>query len=1042
MSDGERGEISRRAALVVIGGTTAAIVVAEPGARAALPPVGGLDPGPGLAMELPGGGPPLSLIVPVIRTQDMLLFQVNGYNVKAVVSKGQTRLVAANPGNPAYLTMVFPSQHNGEQAVPATSEFNYPPPPVGGALAGPSWLAFQLPKGASIPLTIDALLNWGKLIPMPPAAQLSAPDPQHSALEVPWSMWLAVPKGGTWHHSATPVSSGGRTELWHTRLGIGGSEPPVVLPPVRAFNSSSASPWAMSIFPEDRAGIVTLTGTTPAKANFLALTALGASVNIQGHWTVGPNSRISLSEWTHRTSAGRDSYVRVVHQGHLFPTGHRAVYIQVSDREFHTDDAGQTIAYLVQRQYVTVTEPVLNFDGDPNEPNGGRANPMRTIQAKTHTVQVDNFNGQTVFFVQFNGQDVPFSFVATDREERKADYSMPMVWIDATVNDQTTINEIILLYSMVDQSRTTPSLNGALFAFADTHGAAPGTTAQHIDSYTFSASYAVNGGPNYYPVLFSKALLPAARPRPATSVRIAGRPAPAGKAVTVGPPGATIKLPGAEQLTGGPLGSNPVVTVASNYVSNGFQAGLTEIYLAVTQNGPALTFPPGMTGGMAGPNFGLSGIARDLGTLGGDLTDLLKGNFNPSTFFGGLGSGQGGTLLGALSIIDLIESVVAGPAGPDTPGADKPTIGSQAPQITSNLVYPNNDHTKLPTALDTKLNWNPKVKSFLIFQAQANTNLAIKAEINTPIPDPAHPVIKPPTFSVHGELTNFTLQLFGSGDADFINVGFSALTFDAKTGAKPQVTPKITGVTFGNALTFISSLEQLLQSIGGPSITVNSTGINASYSLALPSVGVGVFSLSNLSINGGLTIPFDGTPVRVRFGLCTQENPFLLTIYVFGGGGFFSLALGADGIEEIQVSLEFGAAISIDLGVASGGVSIMAGIYFSLTTQSSTPHEIVQLTGFLKADGNLSVLGIITLSMEFYLGFTYLNPGQAYGEASVTVSISVLFFSTSVTATYKKTIGGGSGAAPVNALGAFSGTVTFGQAISKADWTTYCEAFA
>jgi hypothetical protein len=97
------------------------------------------------------------------------------------------------------------------------------------------------------------------------------------------------------------------------------------------------------------------------------------------------------------------------------------------------------------------------------------------------------------------------------------------------------------------------------------------------------------------------------------------------------------------------------------------------------------------------------------------------------------------------------------------------------------------------------------------------------------------------------------------------------------------------------------------------------------------------------------------------------------------------------------------------------------------------PSEAVVLTGFLRADGNLSVLGIITLSMEFYLGLTYEKQGNqatAYGEASVTVSISVLFFSASVTATYQKTIAGGD---PV---------YDFAQAITKADWDVYCEAFA
>jgi len=104
----------------------------------------------------------------------------------------------------------------------------------------------------------------------------------------------------------------------------------------------------------------------------------------------------------------------------------------------------------------------------------------------------------------------------------------------------------------------------------------------------------------------------------------------------------------------------------------------------------------------------------------------------------------------------------------------------------------------------------------------------------------------------------------------------------------------------------------------------------------------------------------------------------------------------------------------------------MAGIYFSLQT---APTKQVQLTGFLKADGNLEVLGIISISMEFYLGFTYLDPGKAYGEATVTLTISILFFSATVSATMRKTFGG-------------SGDPTFGHALTQAEWDQYCSAFA
>jgi hypothetical protein len=382
--------------------------------------------------------------------------------------------------------------------------------------------------------------------------------------------------------------------------------------------------------------------------------------------------------------------------------------------------------------------------------------------------------------------------------------------------------------------------------------------------------------------------------------------------------------------------------------------------------------------------------------------------FDPTEYFSVL-SGGIGNLLGAIPITEIISAV-----DPNSAAAN-----AQAPQISSTFVYPNNDMSLPPTALDTKLTWQPQVQADPtgIFNPNSDSKLLITAEILVPIAQPTQA-----TYKIHGELDNFELILFGSV-APFIGITFTSVTFDSSTGAKTSIQPTIDSVTFMGPLTFIQDLEQLLASIGGPSIDVTAAGIDASYSLPLPDVTVGVFSISNLSINAGLNIPFDGTPVRVRFGLCTQDNPFLLTVWIFGGGGFFSLALGADGIEELQVGLDFGAAVSINLGVASGGVSIMAGIYYQ-----ETPGQIM-LTGFLRADGNLSILGIISLSMEFYLGLTYLKPGQAYGEASVTVSISVLFFSASVTATMRKTLGGGS-------------DPDFRQAISRTDWDTYCEAFA
>jgi hypothetical protein len=1023
----DRLGVDRRTVLKAVGGSAA---------TAAFAPL--LDFPPDAARMHPASADLSRALVPygkasqvhfqAMRVLDMLYLDFDFYNARKVVRGGQTFVVPVSDGLPAYMVVIFQSQHLGEESVRFPVS-NWPYPPLHGALSGPSWLAFELPKHAEIPLTAEGLLNWtglkqqiapivqnpvGGLFPKPP-------DALHTALEVPWSLWLSPHVGSTWHHVTGPVTSGRRTELWHTRLGMGGLEPPKVTLPITAFWAYGFSlgagpppdPFFMSLNGQDRVDLLNNTlYIEPATGSFLALSALGASINVQGSWPATANSLIS---WIHRASVGRDSYVRVVNLGYLFPFGNQAVKIKITDREFQVDNSANVHAYLVTREYIVVTQPEIVYAGDPNEPDKGRGNPIRQVKAKTVATPPIDFDGtadpgilvgpydpNVALWVRSDDIDVPFAFTVTDIEGRSVDITTSVIWLDKTLTDNSDINLITALYDAEGPFRNSPSFGGALFAFADTQGALVGSTAHHVDNYTLTATFVSNGLSNFYPQLNH----------------------------------AAVRLPGAEQLVG--VGGTPLpapsVSIHPSYLTNGFLSGVAEIYLQVTQNGPGLNFPVNLVGGMAAPNIDVTGLARDIGTVAGDLDTLLAGKFDPTSYFSSL-TGDIGKLFGAISIIEII-------AGVDPNGA---AANAQAPQITNNFVYPNNDKSKPPTAIDTKLKWQPKVTTSLDgFFVPHNSKLLITAEIYTPISQPSQT-----TYSIHGELNNFDIVLFGN-IAPYLGISFTSLTFDSKTGAKTSLQPTIKSVSFMGPLTFIQDLEQLLASIGGPSIDVTSAGINASYSLALPDVGVGVFSLSNLSINAGLNIPFDGSPVRVRFGLCTQDNPFLLTVWIFGGGGYFSLALGADGIEGLQVELDFGAAVSIDLGVASGGVSIMAGIYYSVQqvqVKGKTENQ-VQLTGFLRADGHLSVLGIITLSMEFYLALTYLDPGQAYGEATVTVSISILFFSASVSATMRKTLGGGQGQsasiptpnAP-NAL-ASGRSIDFKAAISRAAWDTYCEAFA
>ena len=118
------------------------------------------------------------------------------------------------------------------------------------------------------------------------------------------------------------------------------------------------------------------------------------------------------------------------------------------------------------------------------------------------------------------------------------------------------------------------------------------------------------------------------------------------------------------------------------------------------------------------------------------------------------------------------------------------------------------------------------------------------------------------------------------------------------------------------------------------------------------------------------------------FSFSSREQPFNLTVSLSGGGGFFHLQLDTLGIKMLEAALEFGASASIDLGVASGGVYIMAGIYFSIQRHEIDGVEVdaATLAGYLRMGGQLSVLGLITVSLEFYLSFAYeFAKNAAYG---------------------------------------------------------------
>jgi hypothetical protein len=288
------------------------------------------------------------------------------------------------------------------------------------------------------------------------------------------------------------------------------------------------------------------------------------------------------------------------------------------------------------------------------------------------------------------------------------------------------------------------------------------------------------------------------------------------------------------------------------------------------------------------------------------------------------------------------------------------------------------------------------------------------------------------SFDAVAELTDFKLVLVAP--ASLMELHFERIAFRAGSSGKPDVDVVFGGIDFVGPLSFIEVIKDLIPMDGfsdPPFLDVSAQGVRAGFSLGLPNVAVGVFALQNMSLGADCHVPFLGESVSVGFNFCTRERPFGLTVAFIGGGGFFGLRISPEGLDVLELSLEAGARLAVDLGVASGSIEAMLGIYMRLEGQGGS------LTGYFRLRGEVDVLGLISASIELSLELTYeFATGKMVGRAQIKVEVEVFMFSFSVTVACERRFAGS------------NGDPTFAEVLalepdgSSVLWDDYCDAFA
>ncbi|PEW06542.1 hypothetical protein [Bacillus cereus] len=1044
-----------------------------------------------------------NLFIRVLRKEDFLDLTFELVNIH---TKGAPlHLVRRNAGEPALLIVHFPAQHIVEEVFPVGNK--QIDSPIKAMLSGPSRLVFELPDDEGTwPLTLETLLNWKDYKPVLP--KLPVPDPSKpftphfpeifegkSALEIPTGLYLSPEESGVWYNIIRSEGQDGRFVLWHTQLGEKQKENEFSVREGGTTNlittSNRTIPFKNSSLTQDNLNeIVQLTTDfsiprppsgmqeddwykslkaynlplpseykpSPINIRRLILSSAGAWANFEGAWNYPLITQankhlgydiLSLEQWQHIMTQGRDQFVKTVKKAFLCDTGHLVSIITITERQFNPYQKipnGPMGAQAVLRkyEYLEVREPMKNYETlAPVYKNKRREMPFKWIKitdrttpkveaSKKYPWPTTGLGDATPFWPTEVPTEVggiprdPFLFkmVAEDWEGNIVSFERPLLCVPIDEKMQPW-QEIVNDYNSFGKLRVFP-LNSQPIAFAETDANSKGKTTLETEKVKFMAQLVedekIDSLKNLKLPYFQPWFLPKVE-------------------------SAIVNIPAAEQITGRKLEPRPI-KFEQTYLDHGFHPteNKAEVFVKLAESlgifdlpKPLdLSFPTEKAGGLITPNTSIGGLSRALGPVANPDT-IKTGTFNPKTLFGNA------KFLGGITLQDILpKEANIDPVklkeleSAFTPAQlieklDDPNFKLEAPMLT-NRRLPNN-------AIETRFLWKPSIQNWpddpnapFQFITQRNTGLgSTAAQLSINVQMVTAPDGSPPTYKILGKLQDFALDF-----ATAMLLNFSVLRFTAENGKKMDVSAEGLDLVFQGPLEFVETLKNIIPTNAfsdPPFVNVTATGVTVGFTLGIPSFGVGIFSIQNINLSAALSLPFVDQPAGVKFSVSERQKPFNVSVMGFAGGGFFSLALSAKGIEAIEASIEFGGNISINLGVASGGVYVMAGIYFGMV------GEEVKLTGYVRCGGNVSVLGLVSVTVEFYLGLTIRRKEnknvEVWGQATLTVGVKIAFFSKSISLTVERRFAGP------------KGDPTFAQIMGPEyeggypyEWEKYCTAFA
>ena len=359
----------------------------------------------------------------------------------------------------------------------------------------------------------------------------AAPNDTETALELPWRLVISPNYHAAFAHSSAQVEHNGRVELWHSRLGlreIDEQGKPILdddghpqVDELRSDYRTVRAIWARdydvlkSQFPfssppsgtdfpnadrsedipkktrlalnsRDRMMLVHETAnfqmdhwTPPAvRVNRLMLSSLGGWLDSRVDVLKLPEgSPLTITQWKHDATMGRDHDVRVVYAGFLMPFGHKASLVKETQRKI-VDGPGGPTAYLFQHMYIIVREEEKHFRDNTNTIPSPPCRldyvmPFSTVRLLTRVTpyldEPTNFGSSGELFVPRVGHaDFPFKILTIDLEGNMAEFSGPLVFMERDYNiPGANFDNALNVYNSNNAVDREFDLHGQRVAFAE-----------------------------------------------------------------------------------------------------------------------------------------------------------------------------------------------------------------------------------------------------------------------------------------------------------------------------------------------------------------------------------------------------------------------------------------------------------------------------------------------------------------------------------------------------------------------------------------------